>query len=262
MKSSYHIHSTYSDGAAGISEIVAAARSKGFTSIGISDHLVLHPQIPSVSWAMPLELLDQYVAEVRQISCRERKSGMTVLLGLEVDWFPASSRAAELEALMQRHQFDYLIGSVHFVERFAIDSSAADWAACSTAEIDQRQCAYWQAIADLARHGRQFCFLGHLDLVKKFNYHGSAAIQPEIDTALQAIADSQLLIEINTAGWDKPCGEAYPSAALLQRCAQLGIGAILSDDAHCPADLGRHYVRAQQFAAAAGVTLVPELFGA
>ena len=43
MKTSYHVHSTYSDGKGSIEEIVRMAKKFYADEIGISDHLILYP---------------------------------------------------------------------------------------------------------------------------------------------------------------------------------------------------------------------------
>ena len=101
-----------------------------------------------------------------------------------------------------------------------------------------------------------FDFTGHLDLPKKFGFRPSREPDQEIAAALAAIAAADLPIEFNTAGWDKPCAEAYPAPALLRDCQRHGIPIVISDDAHAPADLGRHFARAVEQIKAAGWTQV------
>ena len=45
--------------------------------------------------------------------------GLPVKLGLEVDYFPGIER--ELAELLEPYPWDYLLGSVHFVDGFAVD---------------------------------------------------------------------------------------------------------------------------------------------
>jgi len=94
-------------------------------------------------------------------------------------------------------------------ERFPIDSSPAPWQALSQEEVDAVYRAYYVRIRQLAETGI-FDFVGHFDLPKKFGFYPANPPTEEITAALDAIAASGMAIELNTAGWDKPCRDAYP----------------------------------------------------
>ena len=61
------------------------------------------------------------------------------------------------------------------------------------------------------------------------------------DLAMDGIAESQIAIEVSTAGLRKPVGELYPAPAFLQMCVDAGCPVALSSDAHVPGDVGRDY---------------------
>ena len=54
------------------------------------------------------------------------------------------------------------------------------------------------------------------------------------NNALLAIKESDMVVEINMAGYRKPIAEAYPSLELLQEVYKLGIPITFSSDAHSP----------------------------
>jgi histidinol-phosphatase (PHP family) len=91
-----------------------------------------------------------------------------------------------------------------------------------------------------------FDFVGHLDLPKKFGFHARADLSRERDAALDAIAAADLAVELNTAGWDKPCAECYPAAALLREVRTREIPVLVSADAHAPEKAAAHYRRAAE----------------
>src|SRR5207237_9839487 len=59
--------------------------------------------------------LDDYVAAV--VEAKER--GLPVKLGIEVDYFPGIER--ELADLLEPYPWDYVLGSVRFVDGFPVD---------------------------------------------------------------------------------------------------------------------------------------------
>ena len=238
---SYHNPSTWSDGTRSITEMVAAAAASGLAEFGISDHYVLVPHQPNNSseWSMPLAQLDEYAADV-QAAARDE---ITVRLGIEADFFPETW--PELGERLSGIPFDYLIGSVHYADAFPIDCSPTYWAPLNQDEVDQVYRLYWIRIRQLAECGL-FDFVGHLDLPKKFGYYPAADLSLERNAALDAIAAADLAVELNTAGWDKPCAECYPSPALLRDVQRREIPVLISADAHAPANVAAHYPRAAE----------------
>jgi histidinol-phosphatase (PHP family) len=245
-----HCHTCFSDGAATPAELALAAAAAGFRRLGISDHLVLHPDLAEVSWSMRPDQLGGYVAAVRDAGAA---AGIAVRVGLEVDFFPDRGWRDRLAAALAGHAIDYLIGSIHYLGDFNLDAQAADWQGSSATLIADRHAAYWEQVAAMATAGG-WAFLGHLDLPKKFGFVPAHPPRARIDAALTAIAAAGIPIELNTGGWDKPCAECYPGPDLLRRCREAGIAVLVNDDAHAPADLGRHYDRAAAALAAAGCT--------
>jgi histidinol-phosphatase (PHP family) len=237
MIATYHNHSNFSDGLASIAELVHAARELGVEELGISDHFVLHPTGRTPRWAMDPYRLAEYVAEVW---AQQQSTGPVVRLGLEVDWFPGQTGA--IGEALRGIDFDFLIGAVHEVDGFRIDATREEWEALSTADRDGRFRQYWNTIRTLAESGL-FDIVAHLDLPKKLGYRPTIDLEEEIDAALEAIARSGMVVELNTAGWHKPCADGYPSFELVKACRSRNIPMTLSADAHEPAHLLRDFPR-------------------
>jgi histidinol-phosphatase (PHP family) len=221
--------------------MVAAATAKGFHTVGISDHLVLHPEIPEMNWIIPVERIGEYADEVRRIAVRAK---IRVLLGAEVDFFPNNPRDAELRRIFDEIGFDYLIGSVHMLGRFPLDDQPTSWSPLSPDEIDEKHKLYWQNMRLMAE-SIPFDFAGHLDLTKKFGFLPTSDQRPAILKMLDSLAHHGKAVEINTGGWDKPCAEAYPAPWILRACAEREIPVVINDDAHTPDELGRHFDQAE-----------------
>jgi len=236
---SYHVHSRWSDGRATIPEMIAAAENAGLDEIGLSDHFCLTPfrGTNAGEWSMPENgrNLERYVEAVRAAA---REARIPVRLGVEADFFPETQ--AELRNILAGVDWDYVIGSVHYVDRFPIDFSPTPWQALTQEEIDAVFKAYYERMRDLARSG--LCdFLGHLDLPKKFGFTPRASMESAVDEVLKAAADAGVALEMNTAGWDKACGDAYPAAEILHRAREYRIPVVLTADAHRPEEIARHY---------------------
>ena len=63
------------------------------------------------------------------------------------------------------------------------------------------------------------------------------------ERAMDGIAESDVAIEVSTAGLRKPVAEIYPAAGFLELCLEAGRPVALSSDAHVPDQLGYEYER-------------------
>ena len=73
---------------------------------------------------------------------------------------------------------------------------------------------------------------------------------------MDGIAESNVAIEVSTAGLRKPVGEIYPSRAFLEMVVDAGNPIALSSDAHEPDQLGYGYDQALELLDGLGVTEV------
>ncbi|HET9809289.1 MAG TPA: DNA polymerase/3'-5' exonuclease PolX, partial [Candidatus Limnocylindria bacterium] len=113
IKGVLHCHSQYSDGKATIAEMVAAAKARGWSYIGISDHSESAFYASGVSREA---LLAQH-EEIDRLN--EGFEGIKVLKGIEADIL-ADGRVDYDDEILER--FDFVIGSVH--SRFGMDRAA------------------------------------------------------------------------------------------------------------------------------------------
>jgi histidinol-phosphatase (PHP family) len=219
----------------------AVANERGIAELGVSEHVYRFQQALTV-WSHPLwreyahDDLDAYCAFVREHT--------DLRLGIEADFVPgAEDRTANL---LQARDFDYVIGSVHFIggQGAVDDDDYSIWdSGASSEEIWRR---YFQMLGEAARSGL-FDVLAHPDLVKVW---GRERPLPEGDLrryyelAMDGIADSDVAIEVSTAGLRKRSAELYPAPAFLDMCLQAGRPVALSSDAHRPQDVGSDYEKA------------------
>ncbi len=224
-----------------------AAAAAGIEELGVSEHVYRFTQALDL-WRHPFwkeqarDDLDAYCEFVR---------GTGLKLGVECDFVPgAEDRTANL---LEARDFDYVVGSVHFVGEAAVDHE--DWDVWDSGAADEVWRRYFEALAECARTGL-FDILAHPDLVKVW---GRGRPTPERDPrhyyelAVEAIAESGIAVEVSTAGLRKPVGELYPSPAFAEMCVEAGAAFALSSDAHLPEQVGAGYERALEFLGELGV---------
>ena len=252
MIATYHNHSRWSDGRATIAEVIATARTLAIDELGVSDHFTLHPEGIEPSWSMKPSRISDYIAELQELANDPDAPGSPAIrIGLEIDWF--TGHADRIGEVISALPLDYAIGSVHYVGGSEIDGSPARWERMTQPERDGTHEQYWRNIAELAQSG-VFDIVAHLDLPKKFGYRASRDLKPVMHAALDAIAAAPrpLVVELNTAGWFKPCQDAYPALDILRACRKRDIPVTISADAHDPAHLLRAFDRAAERLTEAG----------
>lgn len=104
IKGVLHCHSQYSDGGASIAELAAAARARGWSYLGVSDH----SQSAFYAGGLSAESLAQQHDEIDAINATF--SDFRVLKGVEADILPCGRIDYPTEVL---DRFDYVIASVH-----------------------------------------------------------------------------------------------------------------------------------------------------
>jgi histidinol-phosphatase (PHP family) len=231
------------------------AGERGIDELGVAEHVYRFVQSLEV-WGHPWfrhwahDDIDEYCSFVREET--------DLRLGVEVDFVPG--REDRMSNLLEARDWDYVVGSVHFLRDEAVDlHGEPDWEAWDVwrhGDPEKVWARYFETLGEAARSGL-FDILAHPDLVKVW---GRQVRSPDGDLrrfyerAMDGIAESDVAIEVSTAGLRKPVGEIYPAAAFLEMCLEAGRPVALSSDAHLPEQLGFEYERAVSFLEGFGVT--------
>jgi histidinol-phosphatase (PHP family) len=231
------------------------AAERGIEELGVAEHVHRFVQALDV-WTHPWyrhwasDDLDAYCDFVREET--------DLRLGIEMDYLPG--REDRVANLLDGRPWDYVVGSIHFLRDDMVDVHHAEsrWADVSVwrgVDADKVWARYFEMLGEAARTGL-FDILAHPDLVKVF---GDRVPSPERDLrryyerAMDGIADSDVAIEVSTAGLRKPVGEIYPATAFLELSLEAGRPVALSSDAHTPDQLGHEYERAVEWLRELGV---------
>jgi len=228
----------------------AVAEERGIGELGCAEHIYRFAQALDV-WQHPLwresarDDLDDYAGFVREQT--------DLKLGIEADFI--AGREDRMATLLDAHDWDFVVGSVHFVGEHAVDHDGYEVWDHRSQRPDELWRRYFLALGEAARTGL-FDILAHPDLVKLW---GRDRPVPEGDLrrfyelAMDGIAESGIAVEVSTAGLRKPVREIYPAPAFLEMCVDAGCPVALSSDAHVPGDVGRDYERALELLDAVGV---------
>jgi len=229
----YHIHTRFSDGKKDFSDYVDEAVKRKIDEIGFSDHV----SFEKVDWLMNVTDLPNYMNKITQL---KKASKISIKMGLEVDFVPY--KMDKLMRMINNFNFDYLLGSVHFIGDWLIDDEKQmhKWKKKNVDEVYQQ---YFALVQNMAK-SELFDIVGHLDLVKKFDFRPKKDITSLLLETVEIISKSKMCVEVNTSGLRKPCREIYPSEKLIKMCFDNGLPITLGSDAHSPEEVGADFDKA------------------
>ncbi len=188
--------------------------------------------------------LERYVEAI--VSARD--SGLPVALGLEVDFFPDTFEAV-LE-LIDPYPWDFLVGSVHWIGGWAIDSPEA-LAGFERKGVEWAWEHYFELEVQLASSGG-VDVLAHVDLPKKYGRRLPVEPLERYAAVVSAAVESGTAVEVSSQGLRKPAKEVYPSPAFLEMFHDSGVPITLASDGHLPEEAGWGHDQVVGAARAAG----------
>jgi len=231
----YHIHSTHSyDAHSTIFELCQTASELGLAEIGLADHMDFEPTDAGYGFFQ----YDKYTADIAKV--RDIfKDVLVIRKGIEIDY--QHYFEPEIRRWFQDKDFDFIIGSVHYLDHDLISHSYV-----AKMNVGTLYTRYYREVARSIESGL-FDVIGHFDLVSKYVDekradlsqfdHGEAA-----QKILEAMVETQHYFELNSK-WSRPRG---PSKTVLSiqdllrqflRCGGTRIS--LGSDAHSTDELGR-----------------------
>jgi histidinol-phosphatase (PHP family) len=214
---------------------VDSARKIGLTDIAFTDHDRYHAGID-------FDEIDHL---------RTRNPDLRIRAGIELDNDPIHSAAGRKWIEKHWDKLDFVLGSVHFLDRDdqMFDSVPDGATQFESRDVDAIYADYFRRVREMAATGLVDC-LAHLDLVKIHGHRPGAEIGAIVNETLDFIRARNLAIELSTAGWRKPVNELYPSDRIIELAIETGIPFTIASDAHSHVQLGHNYPRLAQKLAA------------
>ena len=231
-----HLHTELShDSDVRIDAFAEGALALGLRELAITDHVDFAPDAPGFG-ATTFEQRERYVREAAE---RWAPSGLAIRFGVEITWDRAW--AADIRDHLDRHAYDFVIGSVHvYADSVYSAANVAAW--CDGRDLAAIVAPYFDEVVAGAQSGL-FDVMGHIDFVKRFLVPHVTPAQlagaPELyEPILDALLEGGTGLEINTSGWRTPAEESFPSPAIVRRFREKGGRAItVGSDAHRPEHL-------------------------
>jgi len=203
-----------------------SARRLGLRDIAFTDHDRYHAGID--------------FDEINRL--RERNPDLRIRAGIELDNDPIHSPAGRKWIEKNWDKLDFVLGSVHFLERDdqMFDNVPDGAAQFEGRNIDEMYADYFRRLRELIATGLVDS-LAHLDLIKIHGHRPMADVGTLVNETLEFIHARNLAIELSTAGWRKPVNELYPSESIIELAMEKGIPFTTASDAHSHVQVGENF---------------------
>ncbi len=251
-----HNPTLYSHGQDTPETMWASAKAKGIKLFGFTEH---SPRPQNYTYTNEyrdklIKFFPQYVAEVLELKAAFPDQ---VLLGIEMDWM--EKEVDFIQNALASYDFDYNIGSVHFLENWGYDDNPQDWKSVHQSSRNQHYENYFQTVGKMARSGL-FNIAGHIDLIKIFSIQHfnewvkEKSSQELIASTLMDIKQANMAMEISSAGLRKMCKEIYPGPTIMGLAADLNLPISFGSDAHNRSDVAASFDKLEKYARSYGYT--------
>lgn len=228
----YHIHSTQSyDGKSSIFESCQKALELGIAEIGFSEHVDFDP----VDWGFGFFDYDRYTSQIRRT--REFfKDKIVIRQGIEIDY--QHSFEEEIKVWLRKKQFDFTIGSVHYLNHVIINPQTAEGE-----ELEERYNAYLKEVSRSIESGL-FDVVGHFDLMGRYIGNRLSELEDfnhrkKMKRILRRIKEKRIFLEVNTKALREGYGDTIPCRKIINQYIEDGGKLIsLGSDAHSTKEIG------------------------
>lgn len=259
MKFDYHMHFEYGDyNFDWVEGFFTAAEKHNLDEIGISEHSHTFPEFKKFYYE-DLILDNSEVGEFQKNWLKTNKFKHTlqdyfnfmaelqeihnVKIGIEVCNF---KNQAEVKKILDKWDFDYIIGSVHFIFGWGFDFEKlkSEWNNHTLREIYEEYTREVEKLAD----SRNYDILGHPFNIRLFKNFPDFDVTEYLERVAIALKKSDMAIDVNTGTkYRYPVAEISPYADFMKIAAKYEIPITINSDAHKPEDCGRFYEDAVKY---------------
>lgn len=251
-----HVHTEYStDSDTRLTDQIRSAEKIGLNGICITDHMDY--DFPPEAIKRPVDVapfcfdIDTYQKHLRE----ERSStGFQLLCGVECGLQTTKSVIDKNERLVSDKGWDYIIGSLHLVNR-ADPYYPSFWEDRDPVVCIQE---YFDEMLENVQHFSSFDSLGHMDYIVRYapsSYqYEPRQFMEQIDAILQILIKKDIALEVNTSGWKVEGRCQNPHLEILKHYVSLG-GELLTigSDAHIPEYLAYRFTDLSELIKKAGL---------
>jgi len=253
-------------------EVIEAAVACGYHTFGVTEHApriearYLFAEEIALGWDVAKIVADfEAYSQALPRLAEEFAGRIAILRGFEIEVVPPDRYVTVMAGLRARFGFDYIVGSVHWVDDVIIDYTKAEYdrAVAAHGGVEALAVRYYEAVAEMVAALKPEV-VGHLDLLRKFAGEDPAIETPAVrraaERALGPIREHRGILDCNTVALRKGLAAPYPAPWLVRLAhEEFGIGFCFGDDSHGPDDVGAGIAEARDYLLRHGVSEITYL---
>ncbi len=228
-----HLHTEFSgDSDTPPTEQIKKAASLGMKKICFTDHHD-YDVVSNIDFNLDIPLYMKKMSRLKEEYGGKLDIGVGIELGLQ------EHISDYLNNLTEEYPFDFIIGSVHFID--GLDPYYPEFFKVNNGRAYER---YFETTLNCIKRIKCYDSLGHLDYIVRYgkkhglNYSYSQ-FADYIDPILKQIITDGKALECNSGGISRGLNDPNPGADVFKRYKELGGELItLGSDAHSPETLG------------------------
>lgn len=243
MKLDCHMHTPLCGHASGHPvEYVSKGSALGLDLMTFTCHIPMSdPDFGGPRIRMAHHQLEDYFRMVEQARVAGEEHGIEILCGIEAEVSADSGALDEMIELLNAHEFDFVLGSLHHQLKAYRDRLKR----LGINEDDQIIRDYFNTLTQAAASGL-YHSMSHPDVIRIYGTIDSASFCPEayegeIRAFLQSCVRSDTCMEVNTSGLSKGVYTLHPDPIILKWAREEGVKLTLGSDAHAPESVGQHF---------------------
>jgi histidinol-phosphatase (PHP family) len=251
-KADYHVHPGYSlDATGSVDQYCRRALELGIKEICFTTHYDSDPfrknidpfvQVDGQIVPLSAESVNRYIDDVRGAGEKYSPSGLTVRVGLEVDY--ALHIEEKLRRELAQFDLDYRLGAVHCLDHIAITASKEAESYFKNRSAAEMLSEYYTVLKQAVQSGL-FEVMAHLDIYKKYGlgFYGEEILTGHkglVEPVLELMRENDVGTEINTGVLRKGHKEFCPGLEILGLALEMGVKIVAyGSDAHTVDQLGQ-----------------------
>lgn len=253
-----HNNELHFDGRYSAREMIQKAQDLGFTTIGVSNHMIMHQNLTPYLEREPMFFDDfnkaeaAYQKHIEILQNLKSEFKIDIKIGFEVDFFQSKEWRKYFEKMIRRLPVDYLISGSHFLknkdESFICNIFHLKHLNPKPDEntLHELTVHHLENIVAAIKSG-YFSFIAHLDYCTIFGLGEDHRYDKYKYQIIEALKETNTPFEINTSGYDR-INRPHPDVWMIKELAKDGglVPVIISDDAHYIEKIGRYFEQAEQ----------------
>jgi len=250
-----------------LSDMIEKAIERGMVVYGISEHApryeehYVYPEERVMGWTLAKIQNDfEKYAEDSRRYVEDFGKRIMLLRAFEIEVAPRAYYIERMTSLRQTHAFDYMVGSVHYVnDRLFDHRDMFGDVVREMGGIEKMVLTYYEQLVEMVLALKPEV-VAHLDVYRKYAGNvpelESAAVKGAAQEALEAVRQVNAILDVNTGAYRKGLTTPYPAPWIIKAARERGIAFCFGDDSHCCADVGSGIDRARDYLLENGVSSI------